>query len=168
MNLGCKLNRPAFSAPTFGMSRLRLKAFDYCDPEATFFVTARAYDRTSPFVDARIAELVLSGLDWLRAERGTAVYAYCLMPDHLHLLLQLRDPRYSLGRGVASLKLHTTSESWKLGYRGKLWQARFFDHILRCYDSGDDIVDYILDNPVRRGLVRDGEAYPYCGMPDPM
>ena len=56
MNLGCKLNRPAFSAPTFRMSRLRLKAFDYRDPEATFFVTARAYDRTSPFVDARIAE----------------------------------------------------------------------------------------------------------------
>jgi hypothetical protein len=47
------------------MPRLRLKAFDYCDPEATFFVTARAYEYASPFRDVRIAELVLVELEWL-------------------------------------------------------------------------------------------------------
>jgi putative transposase len=90
------------------------------------------------------------------------------MPDHIHLLMQSKDPRYSLGQVIGSFKHHTTSESWKLGIQGKLWQPRFYDHIVRYYDSGDDIVEYILDNPVRRGLIGDGETYPYCDMPDPL
>ena len=90
------------------------------------------------------------------------------MPEHLHLLLRLGDAGLSLGSIIGSLKGFTARQSWELGYRGTLWQARFHDHVLRKSEDGAQIAEYILQNPVRRGLVDDVSAYPYSGLPDPM
>lgn len=74
----------------------------------------------------------------------------------------------SLGSLIATLKGFTTNESWKLGYAGSLWQRNFYDHILRGYESGMRIAEYIGANPVRTGLVAQADEYPWSGMPDPV
>lgn len=67
---------------------------------------------------AELAELVVETLSWLRENRGIEVYVYCVMPDHVHLLLR---PRGDLGRIVRSLKMFTTQESRAFGVAGMLW-----------------------------------------------
>jgi len=150
------------------MPQRRLADFDYSDPDVAFFVTIRAHPGKAPFTDARLAGQVVSSLEWLRANRGVKIYAYCLMPDHLHLLIRLGDTGHELGQIIGSLKSFTTKQCWKLGFRGILWQDHFHDHVLRCNEDASSIATYILENPVRKGLVESAELYEWSGTPDPM
>ncbi|MDA8216827.1 MAG: hypothetical protein M0Z94_04335 [Dehalococcoidales bacterium] len=64
---------------------LRLPGFDYADPDQVFFVTLRARGPGRPFLDPALAREVEESI-LLRAARDEwRLYAYCLMPGHLHL-----------------------------------------------------------------------------------
>ncbi len=52
----------------------------------------------------------------------------------------------------------TTNESWKLGWGGRLWQPRFYDHIVRKSEGIAEVARYIFENPDRKGLADD---YPF-------
>jgi len=108
---------------------------------------------------------VIDTLNWLRENRGLRLYAYCLMPDHLHLLVQAPQ---RLSEIVRSLKVETTRQYRRLGYTGKLWQDRYHDHIVRKAEDLEPIALYILGNPTRKGLAEDIVGYRWCGMPDPV
>ena len=108
----------------------------------------------------------MASLDWLRATRGLLLYAWCLMPDHLRLLLRPADRQRHLGALMGAFKSFTTRQSWGLGYQGQLWHACYYDHIMRRSEDGTRIAQYILANPVRKGLVETVDAYPWSGMPD--
>jgi len=150
------------------MPRMRLRGFDCHDSRATFFVTACTRDRENLFGDGGLARLVVNSLGWIRLNRGTLIFAYCVMPDHLHVLRKIDDDRFSLDDIMSLMKNHVNRESWKLGYRGSLWQARFYDHILSDWEDGQATVEYILQNPERKGIVARAEDYPYSGVPDPL
>jgi putative transposase len=150
-----------------GPSR-RLKDFDYKRADHAYFVTARARQATAPFSNALLARQVVESIHWLRSHREVKVYAYCLMPDHLHLLLQMGSEEQTLGYIVGSLKHFTTTRSWGLGFKGELWQARFHDHIVRRSEDGEKMATYIVQNPVRKNLVGDASEYAYAGFPDPL
>jgi len=47
-----------------------------------------------------------------------------------------------------------------------LWQRGFYDHIVRENEDLIKIAQYILDNPVRKGLAENAEQYPYSGAID--
>jgi putative transposase len=151
----------------YSLSRHRLVDFDYTDPDHAIFVTVCAR-HGSPFTDARLADSVVASLQWLRESRGFIVYAHCLMPDHLHVLCRLGDCNQTLGVVIGSFKSFTTRQSWSLGFDGVLWQERFYDHIVRRSEDGQAIARYILENPVRKGLVADAEAYAWSGTSDPL
>jgi len=44
-----------------------------------------------------------------------------------------------------------------------LWQKSYYDHILRKQEDVVSIVRYILENPVRKGLVKHPDEYPFSG-----
>jgi REP element-mobilizing transposase RayT len=131
-----------------------------------YFVTTCAQKDTAPFTDERLAQVVIDALTWLRAERDVRLYAYCLMPDHLHVLLQLGGSGRPLGAAIGAVKRFSTKASWDMGYSGQLWQDRFYDHVMRTSEDGKRMARYILENPVRRGLVWEAEMYPFSGTPD--
>ena len=58
------------------------------------------------------------------------VLIYCFMPDHLHLLVQSKGDE-NLIELLQQFKSWTTRLGWKHGIRGKIWQPRYYDHILR-------------------------------------
>jgi len=95
------------------------------------------------------------------AEDGINIYAYCFMPDHLHILLG-SDERTDIVKCIRKFKQLT-------GYRVKsqfgftLWQKSFYDHILRKEENIREVARYILENPVRKGLVDDFRNYPFLG-----
>ena len=89
---------------------------------------------------------------------GTAVWAYCLMPNHVHLILVPSDPdglRAALGEAH---RRYTRHVNLREGWRGYLWQGRFASfpmdeaYLLAC-------ARYIELNPVRAGLVRRGQDW---------
>jgi putative transposase len=55
-----------------------------------------------------------------------------------------------------------------VGRQGKLWQPRYFDHIVRAEEDLRAIAEYILNNPVRKGLVERAENWPWSGHMNPL
>jgi putative transposase len=77
-----------------------------------------------------------------------------LMPDHLHALIAVSGAE-SLGRIVGAFKRATVR------FAAIEWQKNFFDHRLRSSKSAARKHDYILQNPVRAGLVSSADSWPY-------
>ena len=47
--------------------------------------------------------------------------------------------------------------------KGSFWQKSFWDHFLRVEEDLQEVVDYVLYNPIRRGLVEEWRDYPFSG-----
>ena len=85
---------------------------------------------------------------------------WVVMPDHVHLLLELGET--GLSRVCKSLKaLSARKLNREIGRKGRFWQAGFHDYALRRDDDIRDIARYIVAKPLRDGLVRKYGDYPY-------
>jgi putative transposase len=127
-----------------------------------YFLTFCTAGRRRCFVDGAIVTLVRDQI--LRsAERfDFVVVAYCFMPDHLHLLIE-----GTTDGADAIAFVHQAKQRSGYAYRGtgpgRLWQPSFYDHILRNEDATLAVARYILENPVRAGLVASPAEYPCSG-----
>ena len=86
---------------------------------------------------------------------------FCFMPDHLHLLLGGKE-NSDLNVYMKAFK-QASAYSFKKEFNEILWQRSYYEHILRREETVEDISRYILNNPVRAGLVEDFRQYPYSG-----
>jgi len=143
---------------------IRLKGFDY-SLRRDYFVTIVAHQRRKYFADKRIADSTINGLLEQRQTRNFKLYVYCLMPDHFHAIFGTGESGLSLGAICGGFKGVTTNAFWQWG-NGRLWQKRFFDHIIRNEAEFWETVAYIRNNPVRKGLVGNWEDYSYTGSVD--
>jgi REP element-mobilizing transposase RayT len=80
------------------------------------------------------------------------------MPDHLHLLVEIRS--IALVDLMRRTKSSSTKLWWRQGGHGQLWQESFHDRGVRDIPDFDAIATYILNNPVEAGLAEDWESYP--------
>jgi REP element-mobilizing transposase RayT len=84
------------------------------------------------------------------------------MPDHLHVVFLGEKPDSDSWKAMVSFKQQ--SGYWlRLYHPGVQWQKGFFDHIIRSDAALALQVRYIAENPVRKGLVTEWDAYPYTG-----
>ena len=127
-----------------------------------YFLTICTFSRRSCFTHADIVRDV-----WLQfVETANAndfdVIAYCFMPDHLHVLVEGTNDATDLRIFVSTAKQRAAyaARSW---IRGRLWQPGCYERILREDEDVFDVVRYILQNPVRAGLVRSPGEYPFLG-----
>ena len=88
------------------------------------------------------------------------------MPDHVHLIFTpLTDAlgnAYGLSEilgGIKGASGHTINKHLKR--RGTVWQDESFDHILRREEKLEEKVEYVRQNPVRKGLVKAPEEYSF-------
>jgi len=90
-----------------------------------------------------------------------------VMPDHVHLIftpqVNLKEKEiYSLAEIMDAIKGASAHKINKaIGRRGRVWQAESFDHVLRSSEGLDAKIEYVLENPVRNGLVKDWKRYPW-------
>ncbi|HEV2116478.1 MAG TPA: transposase [Terriglobales bacterium] len=88
-----------------------------------------------------------------------------VMPDHAHLILtpliNTEAKRvYSLAEIMDAIKgVSSHRINHHLGRHGRIWQEESFDHVPRSSESLDEKIAYILNNPVRKGLVSQPEHY---------
>jgi putative transposase len=118
--------------------------------------TGLTSDPLAGAVQAQLRELEVSD-HWL-------VRTSVLMPDHLHLLVTLRQ-RGSLS---ATMRLFKGPLTPKLRKHGLRWQENFYDHRLRSIEELWPTFLYIFLNPYRAGLVETGQKWPwyYCAPED--
>jgi len=140
---------------------LRLRGFDYSE-ERAIHLTWGTYQRRPLLRHEQLARQIIDLLTAEASATGIAVPAFCLMPDHVHVLTR-STKRVDIIAYVQRLKSRTTRAYWDCGGRGKLWQRGFYDRILRKNEDIEHVADYILANPVRAGLVDDISAYPFSG-----
>jgi len=139
--------------------RPRLKDFDYIGTYA-YFVTILTKDRGAYFKEVEVVDSLVDILTEKAKSERFSVLAYCFMPDHLHLLVVGEDDQSDLKRFIGLFK--QKSGYWfKKKYNENLWHISYYDHVLRKEESIEDVARYILDNPVRRGLVSDCKEYTF-------
>ena len=119
------------------------------ESEEIFFITICCRDRggnqlaRSPIADRLVDSVVFrneSGVWWCSC--------FVVMPDHVHALIQFSG-ELPMERAVRAWK------SWTAKQLGTAWQRGWFDHRLRRDESWREKAAYLLNNPVRSGLVDD-------------
>jgi len=99
-------------------------------------------EKTPLFANKDIAYSLKQQILDLSRLKQVKIYAYVIMPDHIHLLV--------------SLGAWATPGDY-------LRNIKFYDHVMRKDEDLNSTVEYILSNPVRSGKVSHWSNYPWCG-----
>jgi REP element-mobilizing transposase RayT len=171
------MNNPK-KAPQRKLHRLSPLVYATTAYEYHFPVCAR--HQGEPFRDEQLADAIIDSLLWTRTNRKWLLFCYCLMPDHLHFVCRLTEKDARLvNHGVrgferegvldhlAAFKSYTTNQSWQLGLCGKLWQKSSYDRVMDLDWPFQEVVEYILNNPVRKALVQNWADWKYSRIVDP-
>jgi putative transposase len=128
----------------------------------TYFITFCTNQRQPIFDDHSVGHRLVENLIATAANHDYLLHAYCLMPDHLHLLLEGREPSSGLVPFIHSFK-QKTGFAHQARTSQKLWQPRYHDHVLRDACDVEPIAWYIWLNPVRKNLCQAPQDYPLSG-----
>jgi REP element-mobilizing transposase RayT len=143
--------------------RQRLKRLDSIYQRfPLYFVTACTAERRNLLANESIHGS-FKAFAALAEQYGAWVGAYVFMPDHLHLFVAIDDQKISLSQWMKSLKGTLSCVLRAGGKSPPYWQKGFFDHALRSNDSYSQKWHYVRQNPVRDGLVKLWEEWPYRG-----
>ena len=128
--------------------------------ESTYFVTANVEPRRNLFQVEKVARLFIEVLRSYREQKKYLLHEFVLMPDHLHLILTptgiTLERAMQLVKGGFSFQLNKNLKA-----KRDIWQPSFADRRVRDSLEYAKFKDYIWQNPVKRGLVRTAEEYPY-------
>jgi putative transposase len=110
--------------------------------------------------EPRIASLVASEIKKVADNGLCRVYAWVVMPNHVHLLIEPRVPMRFITKAIKGPTARRAN--LLLGRTGKyFWQDECFDHWIRNGAEFDKVKNYIEQNPVRAGLVTDSARWPW-------
>ncbi|MEM6507095.1 MAG: transposase [Planctomycetota bacterium] len=141
--------------PKLTKSRRRLPHWELSG--ATYFVTFRLLQGVLSDHECQIV------LDHLIDGDGEfySLDIAVVMPDHCHLLIR-PQPGYELPRvmkGIKGISARLINQS--RGTSGSVWQDESLDRIMRDEEEAIEKARYILENPVRAGLVERASDYPF-------
>lgn len=126
--------------------------------ETLHFITFSCFHRLPFLQEPDAKSMVESILEQIRARHQTRIYAYVLMPEHVHLLMN--EPLSILVAQFLKSFKQMTSRKLK-GARAQFWQERYFDRNVYGEAARSEVIRYIHRNPVKRGLVASPEQYPW-------
>jgi len=125
-------------------------------------ITVATKEKRPVFSNQSLAHEFVALLHSSCEESNIPLYAYCVMPDHVHLLISASASK-GIVDFVREIKSLSTKMAWRHGYSGGIWQRSFYDHFLRKDEDCRIVANYIVHNPVRAGIVEDWNNYPFCG-----
>jgi len=126
------------------------------------FVTICTDGRKAVFRAPALVQALRDVLVQSCVEENFILYAYCFMPDHVHLEVLGSQDAANPQSLIRKFKGRGATEARKFGIRS-LWQKGFYDHVVRKRHGPDSVAQYIFQNPVRRGLVKDWMEWPFSG-----
>ncbi len=164
----------------------------YQDTSHARYLTFGCYRRKHLFSHPELADLFIQKLDQWRKEHSLHLWAYVVMPNHVHLLIH--DPGMDLGKALSGLKRSFALDAMEwipVKYPVTYSELEALDHgktVHRFWQTGggydrnvfsDEVVrkaiQYIHNNPVKAGLVQYAEEYRWSsarfwlkGIPEPI
>ena len=139
----------------------RIPGFSYVGRQR-YFLTICTFKRQKSFA---CPQTVLDTLLQFRKTAATEAFelsAYCFMPDHVHFLIEGLEAWSDFKRFCKMAKQSSGSvHAHRQG--GRLWQEGYYDRVLREGDNVRTVARYLLNNPVRAGLVATPIDFPYLG-----
>ena len=128
-------------------------------PHYPHHVVQRGHNRQPIFAEPQDYERYLETLREFKSEYGVEVYAYCLMTNHVHLLLAPSEPD-AIGKLMKRLAGRQTRYHNRLeGRSGTLWEGRYKSSLVQQGDYLLACCRYIELNPIRARMVAAPEDY---------
>ena len=135
-------------------------------------LTFSCYQRYQFLLAERTCQWLANAINQARQKHDFALWAYVFMPEHAHLIILPRRPKYKMSRIATSLKLPVASRAIHfLEAQNSPWLARItrqrgarrerlfwqsgggYDRNITCGKTLLKMIEYLHYNPVRRGLV---------------
>jgi putative transposase len=114
------------------------------------------------FVEHSVVDHLVKILADSATQTACIVPVYCFMPDHFHAVIMGTADVSDGWEAACTFKQNSGFHLAQL-VGGIRWQKNFFDHIMREREDLAAHVKYVLENPVRKGLVTRWEEYPFSG-----
>ena len=133
----------------------------WVDPSAEiYFLTINCKNRqTNQLAVPQLAQALFDTAAFRNERHIWYAHLFLLMPDHVHALMSFPPTNRSIQTIITHWK-EWTAKTLRIH-----WQRDFFEHRLRHEESRREKADYILNNPVRKGLVTKPEEWPYVWFP---
>ena len=142
----------------------RLPLACYIGPIRASF-TLCIQNRHPIFVNAEIVNLFVNTLNDAKRQQRCENWAYIFMPDHAHIVFEGTSTCQNLWKAMVLFKQNTGY--WLSKNMPEIkWQKNFYDRIHRTEDELLNHILYIVNNPVRKGLVTHWQEYPFTGSLD--
>ncbi len=133
----------------------RLRTGRHSQAGQVYLLTMVTLNRQAVFAEFEAARCLIRTLSAEDRLGRASTWAYVVMPDHLHWLMQLGE-QVDLGRCVQGVKSLVSRE---LGQ--SIWQPGFHDRAMRKDEDLQALARYIVTNPLRAGLVKRVGDYPH-------
>jgi putative transposase len=125
-----------------------------------FHITARGNRRQAIFIDDADRRSFLRLFEATVARFGCTCHAYCLMGNHVHLLIELADPNLSEGMQWLFGR-YGQDFNWRHGFDGHLFQGRFKSETVESNWHLLELSRYIANNPVHARLCETAADWPW-------
>jgi putative transposase len=125
-----------------------------------YFVTCCTYRRRPHLANDHVHASFIKFVQRAQTDFGIAVGRYVILPDHLHLFVRLPD-HVKLSDWIGTLKRFLAHAVEATVSSDPVWQRGFFDHVLRNSESYAEKWSYVRENPVRAGLVKSADEWPF-------
>ncbi len=159
------------------------------DQTKLHFITFAVVRWTNVFAIKKYVNIVIESLKFCQKEKGLEIFAWCVMPDHVHFILGskkdsindiVRDfKKFTSVQITRAMELDVAEESRRMldifkreaqrskkHVKYKFWQDQYHPIELNTNTMMDQKLDYIHENPVKAGLVEMAEKYLYSSARD--
>ncbi len=130
-------------------------------PGLIYHILNRGNNRQVIFVEEEDYRHYLDILQRYKEKFEFRVFAYCLMTNHIHLLLQVSE-KASISKIMQAITIaHTRYYHFKYQCSGHIWQGRFKSPLISDDEYLLTTMRYIEQNPIRAGMVKHLKGYPW-------
>ena len=137
-------------------------------PGGTYFFTLVTFQRRKYFDTPHKLDLLHSKIRQVQRYKPFDLLAYCLLPDHIHLLIELPEEDCNFSIRVREIKRLTTlwMKRETLGNVDPIWQDKYWEHTIRDEKDLQTHFDYIHYNPIKYGLTETYDSWEWSSFKD--
>ncbi len=127
------------------------KLLRYYEKGSIYFLTVVTHQRNNILVSSYT--FFKESLDKMVSKHNIELIAWVVLPDHFHILIDPKDNNPASFIHDFKLSFGAYYRKEKNLYSGRVWQSRFWDHIIRDQQDYNNHIDYIHYNPVKHSYV---------------
>ena len=137
-------------------------------PGGTYFFTLVTFQRRKYFDTPHKLDLLHSKIRQVQSYKPFDLLAYCLLPDHIHLLIKLPEEDCNFSIRMREIKRLTTlwMKRETLGNVDPIWQDKYWEHTIRDEKDLQTHFDYIHYNPIKHGLTETYDSREWSSFKD--